>query len=66
MIITFHESIEGSSDWPTLTLWMDAERSPNKGELAKVDGREMRVLEVCQTGPIEVDVYLVPTYVKVP
>lgn len=65
---------QGKDDWRYTESWREAECVPRKGELVKVrvtadDGaqveREMRVAEVCHTGPWSVQVYLVPTYVKV-
>jgi hypothetical protein len=61
-------------EWTRTEGWPSAECIPRKGELVKVtvtanDGarvqREMRVVEVCYTGPRNVQVYLVPTYVRV-
>jgi hypothetical protein len=61
-------------EWVAAESWPDAEVVPRKGELVKVtavanDGaqvqREMRVVEVCHADPRNVQVYLVPTYVKV-
>lgn len=50
-------------DWKLFEDWPDAERVPPKGELLKLgNGREMRVIEVCQTGPAGADVFLVATY----
>lgn len=63
----------GGAEWLVVDSWdLPADlpfRTPGKGELVKVDlgdrVAEMRVLEICQTGPVTVQVYLVPTYVKV-
>jgi hypothetical protein len=61
-------------EWTRTVSWPTAEVAPRKGELVKVtvtanDGalvqREMRVVEVCHTSPRNVQVYLVPTNVKV-
>lgn len=60
--------------WRRHETWLAADHCPCKGDLVEVtvsapDGalvqREMRVVEVCHTGPRNAQVYLVPTYVKV-
>lgn len=65
---------QGQDDWYRNSAWPDAACCPRKGELVKVtvtadDGarveREMRVVEVCHTGPRNAQVYLAPTYVRV-
>jgi hypothetical protein len=79
MIITFmtDRGPDGGRhpDWqPNGVAWgTNAElsaRVPGKGELVQIDldgdSRMMRVIEICQTRPLAVEVYLVPTYVKVP
>lgn len=76
MEIAFYlrQVISQREEWTRTEGWPTAEAIPRKGELVKVtvtanDGalvqREMRVVEVCHTGPRNVQVYLVPTYVKV-
>jgi hypothetical protein len=76
MEITFYHRpvVSQGQEWTRTEGWPTAETVPRKGELVKVtvtanDGalvqREMRVIEVCHTGPRNVQVYLVPTYVKV-
>jgi hypothetical protein len=66
--------VSHGEEWIRTEGWPTAEAIPRKGELVRVtvtanDGalvqREMRVVEVCHTGPRNVQVYLVPTYVKV-
>jgi hypothetical protein len=75
MEIAFYlrQVISQGEKWTRTEGWPTAECVPRKGELVKVtvtanDGalvqREMRVVEVCHTGPRNVQVYLVPTYVK--
>lgn len=75
MEIAFYlrQVISQGEEWTRTEGWPTAEVVPRKGELVKVtvtanDGalvqREMRVVEVCHTGPRNVQVYLVPTCVK--
>lgn len=69
-IVFFIDRSENSRpDWQPFESWTENEFVPRKGELVKVttlDGeKEMRVVEICRTGPRNVQVYLVPTYVRV-
>lgn len=74
MIVNFYVRATGDhpSDhyvrgWRLFEDWPAAEGRPNKGEMVLLgDGREQRVIEVCQVGIRTFDIYLVPTNINVP
>lgn len=76
MEVTFFSrpTLTAGQEWRQIERWPTAEVVPRKGELVKAtvmatDGalveREMRVIEVCHTGPRNVQVYLIPTSIGV-